>query len=136
MRCKKTDKSPIWKPKIQVWREHGLQRAANSPEVCHFKPALTPRPHGHYYDHHAPVAHLHWQHMLPIDDATAADENQIDDIVQDQYRREDTDNHLLQRLRFRAPYNRGKRKRQDDREENNREMRQTVGVEVRLHALF
>src|SRR4026208_970707 len=99
MRCKKTDKSPIWKPKTQVWRQHGLECAATPPEVRHFKPALTPAPHRHDYDHHAPVAHLHWQHMLPVDDAAAADENQIDEIVQDQYRRDNGGNYLLPRAR-------------------------------------
>ena len=75
MRGEKTDKSPIWKTKTQVWREHGLQRAANPPEVRDFEPALISGPHRHDYDHHAPVAQLHWQHLLPIDDAAAADKN-------------------------------------------------------------
>ena len=75
MRGEKTDETPVWKAKEQVWRENGLQRAANSPEVCHFEPALISGPHRHDYDHHAPVAHLHWQHLPPIHNAVAADKN-------------------------------------------------------------
>src|SRR5207244_3635026 len=85
-RQKKAEESPIWKTKTQVWREHSLQRAANSPEICNLEPALISRPHRHDYDHHAPVAHLHGQHMPPIHDAVAADKNQISDVVQDQHR--------------------------------------------------
>src|SRR5881628_3743275 len=50
MRGEKTDETPVWKAKEQVWRENGLQRAANSPEVCHFEPALISGTHRHDYD--------------------------------------------------------------------------------------
>ena len=81
----KTDEPPVWKTVTQVRREHCLQRAANSPEIRDLAPALTPRPHRHHYDDHAPIAHLHWQHLAPIHNAPAADENQISQVVQDQH---------------------------------------------------
>src|SRR5947208_10494679 len=94
MRSEKTDKPPIRETKAQIWREHSLQRATNPPEVCHFEPALASGPHRHDHNKHAPVAHLHRQHLPPFHDAAATDENQVNDVVEYQHRGEHVDNHL------------------------------------------
>src|SRR5215470_14515061 len=47
VRHKKTDKPPMWKTIMKVWRQDGLQRAPNSPEICDFEPALVSCPHRH-----------------------------------------------------------------------------------------
>src|SRR6266566_2653212 len=100
MRGKETDEPPVWKTITQVRRENGLKRTANSPKVRDLEPALTSRPHRHNHHDHAPIAHLHRQHLPPIDDAVAADENEKNDVVQNQNRREHTDNRLLDPVRF------------------------------------
>ena len=114
MRGEKTDKPPIGEPKAQIRREHGLQGATNSPEVCDLEPPLATRPHCHDHNRHAPIAHLHRQHLPPIHDAAAADENQVNDVVQYQHHGEHADNHLLQGLRFCASHDPSKHKRQHD----------------------
>src|SRR4029077_7588895 len=136
MRGEKANEPPIWKPKAQVWREHSLQRAANSPEICNLEPALISSPHRHEYNHHAPIAQLHRQHLLPGRGVAAADKNQIDDVVQQKHCKENADDHFFSTGRFCAPHDRGQHKRQNNREENNREMRQTVRLKFRLHALL
>src|SRR6267378_4004857 len=133
MRGEKADESPIWKAKTQVWREHSLQRAANSPEICNLEPALISGAHCYNDNHHAPIAQLHRQHLLPARGAAAADKNQIDDVVQHKDCRENADDRFFGTGRFCAPHNRGQREWEDNREENNGEMRQTVRLEFRLH---
>src|SRR5262249_28328160 len=135
MRREKADESPIWKTKAQVWRQYRLQRSADSPEICDLEPALISSPHRHNDNHHTPVPHLHRQHLLPRADGAAANENYTDDVVQPEPRRQNSYDHLFNAGRFCVPNNRGQRKRQNDREENDREVRQTVRLEFRLHAL-
>src|ERR1044072_1425180 len=75
VRCEKADEPPVWKTKRQVWREHSLQRTANSPKIGYLEPALISRPHRYDHDYHAPIAHLHWKHVLPDRGAAAADKD-------------------------------------------------------------
>src|SRR6266540_3109727 len=91
IRSEKTDETPIWEAKPQVWREHSLQRPANPPEVRHFEPALTSNPHRRDHNDHAPIAHLHRQHLPPIEDAVAANKNKISDIIEHEHCRENSD---------------------------------------------
>ena len=59
------------------------------------------------------------------------DEDQIGQIVQDRYHREPSDDNPLDPLRFCAPRQRRKRKRQHDGEKDDGEMRQTERLKVR-----
>src|SRR5438105_7232810 len=136
MRSEKADKSTIRKTKRQVWRKHSLQRTANPPEICHLEPALISGPHRHDNDHHPPIAQLHWEHVLPGCGAATADKDQINDVVQNEDCRENSYDRRFYPGRFCAPHNSGKRERQDNREDNDREMRQTVRLKLRLHALL
>src|SRR5207302_9498746 len=75
MRGEKTDKPPIAEPKAQIRREHGLQGATHSTEVCDLEPPLATRPHCHDHNRHAPIAHVNRQHLPPIPDAEHSDVN-------------------------------------------------------------
>src|SRR5215470_10958297 len=96
MRGKETYKPPIWKTVPQIRSEDGLKRTANSPKVCDLEPALTSRPHRHDHHDHPPVTHLHGQHLPPIDDPLASDENEENDVIQNQHGGKDFDNGFFQ----------------------------------------
>src|SRR5215475_1263045 len=131
MRGKETDEPPVWKTVTQVRREHGLKRTANSPKVRDLEPTLTSRPHRHNHNDHPPVAHLHRQHLAPIDDPVAADENEKNDVVQNQYGGKDSNNDFFQLGGSGSPHDSSERKWQHNGEKNDCKMRQTVRVKLR-----
>src|SRR5204863_2220213 len=59
----------------------------------------------------------------------------IDYIGQHKDCGENSDDHLFDAGRFCSPHDRGKDKRKDNRKRDDREMRQTVRLKLRLHAL-
>src|SRR6266404_1680940 len=69
MRNEKTEKPKIGETVGKIWRQNGLQRSTQSPEIGDFEPALVTRQHRDNHHDHSPIAKLQRQNLLPADRA-------------------------------------------------------------------
>src|SRR6266568_8820822 len=132
MRYEKTEETKIRKAEAKIWREHGLERPADSPKICDLEPALISTPHRHDHHDHSPIAELERQHLLPAHDADVANKNQIDSVIQHKQGRERCYDHALETARLCPTHNRRQQKRQRDSQENDYEMRGAVSLKRAL----
>ena len=88
---KKLKKRTFGETVRKIWREHGLECAADSPKIGDFEPARSSSPQGNNDDPHAPVAHLERQHLEPIRHAVGANENEITGVIDDEERGQRSD---------------------------------------------
>src|SRR5437868_13181760 len=90
VRNEKTKESEIWETVGQIRGQDRLHRPADSPKIGDLEPARPACPHGDDDYDHGPIAKLEWEQLLPADGAELPHRPQIDEVIQDQHKRECT----------------------------------------------